>query len=120
MKAELREMVNQFGQILTLHPQPTGSTYDPNTGKVTGGTSTPEAVKGYQSEYLNSEIDGTNIIRGDKEILVSATNEANAQTTTPMVGDYITASGSKYKVVAVQIIYIAAIPACYICQVRLA
>ncbi len=47
--------------------------YDNDTGDlISGGTSGTQAAYGYPESYSNTEIDGTNIMRGDIKLICSA------------------------------------------------
>lgn len=71
--AELRddvlELLNEFGNPLTLLRAEDGATYDPKAGTFSGGGTTSVNGVGVLVGYSNKEIDGTTIRATDRKLL---------------------------------------------------
>ena len=111
-------LIEQEGQVVTLNHQTTDTTYDPATGSTSGGTRPAITVKGYFYSYKLDEIDGTNITKGDRKILLPVTDTTGAALPEPINDDTITGVGDAVSVVSVDKIYSGTDVVCYICQVR--
>lgn len=114
---DLKFLVDRHGQALSLIQKSLG-TYDPSTGGVTGGSSTTYTVKCYFFNYSLGDIDGVNIVSGDRRVVINLTTTAGASIPTPEVGDEITGNGDKVSIVSVVRISSGGNPICYIAQVR--
>jgi hypothetical protein len=111
-------LIEQEGQVVTLKHQTVDTTYDPTTATTSGGTNTAITVKGYFYSYKLDEIDGTNITKGDRKILLPVTSTTGAALPEPINDDTITGVGDEVSIVSVDKIYSGASVVCYICQVR--
>ena len=114
----LHFLIEQEGQVVTLKHQTVDTTYDPSTATTSGGTKTSITVKGYFYSYKLEEIDGTNITKGDRKILLPVTSTTGAALPEPINDDTITGVGDEVSVVSVDKIYSGTSVVCYICQVR--
>ena len=66
------EMLQESGEQAVFSYQ-TDPVFDDDTGDlISGGTSGTQIAYGYPESYSNSEIDGTNIQRGDIKLICSA------------------------------------------------
>ncbi|MBW2635986.1 MAG: hypothetical protein JRC86_00415 [Deltaproteobacteria bacterium] len=94
--------------------------YDPDSGLVSGSTTTNQTGTGAVIEWDARQIDGTLIKIGDKRLLLSALNTAGAQLTAPVLGDTVTdAAGVVYTLVApLGIENPAGTPVVYDCNMR--
>ena len=70
--ASALEMLQESGE-LAVFSYAVDPIYDNDTGDlISGGTSGTQAAYGYPESYSNTEIDGTNIMRGDIKLICSA------------------------------------------------
>ena len=70
--ASALEMLQESGEQAVFSYQ-TDPVFDDDTGDlISGGTSGTQIAYGYPESYSNSEIDGTNIQRGDIKLICSA------------------------------------------------
>ncbi len=90
--SEALELLTDFGSTATLGRVTTGA-YDPATGSATT-TSTPETVTCAIFDYPLRVIDGTRILTGDKQALMSAVGVLP-----PKPGDTLTWQSTVYTVV---------------------
>lgn len=112
---DLRRLVNQYGEPLTLVSNSFGG-YDPSTG-TSAITSTEVFFVGYMATYDLGEIDGTNVIRGDRKVILGDVDSNNSPIS-PEPGDEITGTGDKVTIVSVSKIMSNGAVICHICQVR--
>jgi len=117
LSADLRYLVNQFGQELTLGVKSFGS-YDVSTGTVTGTTEATYTVKGYFYDYRLGEIDGTNILYGDRRLVLTLLDTSGNTIPEPEVNDEVSGQGDKVSIVRCSKIMSGESPVCYLCQVR--
>ena len=85
---------------------------------ITYSTSYTVPVKCYFFNYSLGDIDGVNIVSGDRRVVINLTTTAGASIPTPEVGDEITGNGDKVSIVSVVRISSGGNPICYIAQVR--
>lgn len=114
---DLKFLVDRHGQALSLIQKSSG-TYDPSTGGVTGSSSTTYTVKCYFFNYNLGDVDGVNIVAGDRRAVINLTTTAGASIPTPEVGDEITGDGDKVSIVSITKLISGSTPICYIAQVR--
>lgn len=112
----VRKLLDDLGQQATLKTYTEG-TYNPSTGTLTRSNTT-YTVKVYPASYKLEDIDGTNVVLGDKKIYLSARDTSFSTIPTPEVGDEIVGLGDAAKIVRVQEIYSQGELMCYICQTR--
>ena len=71
IKSALEALMESGEQVVFSYQ--TDPFFDNDTGDlISGGTSGTQAAYGYPESYSNSEIDGTNIMRGDIKLICSA------------------------------------------------
>lgn len=110
---EALALVGAFGYPLTFR-RATGGTYDAATGTVTGASNSDESVTGLFIAYKNTEVDGSNIQRGDRKALLPASGLVKV----PQINDQLLGEGDTVSVVSVQEINANGVPIVYVCQVR--
>ena len=112
---DLQRLVNLYGEPLTLVSKESYG-YDPATGQDSFvATNTP--FIGYMATYDLGDIDGTNIIRGDRKVILGS-KDSNGNAISPEVDDEITGQGDRVGIVSVGKIMSSGVVVCYICQVR--
>lgn len=90
-----------------------GGTTDPITGEpVTPATDTDYTGNGYPSQYMQKDIDGTNIIAGDVRLIMELIGQR------PEVGCTATVDSKTYRVMDVNPIRLTGADVIYICQLR--
>jgi hypothetical protein len=77
----------------------------------------PVSLVGYNSSFDLGEVDGTNVLRGDRKIIFG-NRDSSGNPISPEVDDEITGAGDKVSVVKVSKIKSGTATLCYICQVR--
>lgn len=112
---DLQRLVNRYGEPLTLVVNTFGA-YNPTTGAY---PSTSESIPliGYMATYDLGEIDGVNVIRGDRKCILG-NRDSNGDTISPEPGDQIEGSGDTVTIVSVGKIMSNGVVICYVCQVR--
>ena len=113
---DLLNMIREHGKNLT-YTKKGSATYDPTTGDTTS-SSTTATVKGYFYNYRVEDITGSNILLGDRRLVIPTTDTSSVTITAPSKGDTFTGEGDVVVVVSVQRIMSGDNPVCYICQVR--
>lgn len=113
---DFRFLLDQYGKTITYRSVTEG-TYDPSTGGLTGGSNTDKTVKAYFYNYNLNEIDGTNVVLGDRRVVLHTLDTSGNTITEPNIGDQFIGEGDTVKVVGVQKIFSDSL-VCYICQVR--
>lgn len=106
-------MLARRGRPLTLVNY-TSRSYTPGTG-LTKDSGTSYTVNGYTAEYKLSEIDNSNILMGDKLILLDTVTTTGSSLPEPLTNDLL----DSYKVVNTQKLYNSTQVICYVVQVRL-
>lgn len=91
-RAGAARLLKKFGQLMVVTHRG-ASVYDPATSTMTA-TSITTPAHGVVSEVSEREIDGTNVLRGDKKVTLAAV----AGMPTPTVGDSIAIQGIAYSV----------------------
>lgn len=113
---DLLRLIQTHGKALTFVSKG-AATYNPTTGSTTASTAS-QTVKGYFYNYRAEDITGTNIVIGDRRLVVSVTDTSGTALTAPKKGDTFAGEGDTVSVVSVERIMSGANPVCYICQVR--
>lgn len=108
MAQTAQEMINEFGRDITRH-RPGGS-YDPGTD-INTDSGIDFSVKAVFTEFKQSEIDGTIIVRGDKKALISSV-------TAPVMNDLLIDGAEQYRIVNVETIKPGDTEILYKAQVR--
>lgn len=114
---DLRYLVETHGKTTTLTTKSLG-TYDPTTGSVSGGTTATYSVKTYFYNYRLQDIDGQQIVLGDRRAVINLTDTSNVAIPEPEVGDEISGQGDKVSIVSVSKIVSGGTVVCYLAQVR--
>lgn len=112
---DLQRLVNLYGEPLTLVSKENYG-YDPFTGQDSFVTTNTNLV-GYQATFDLREVDGTNVIRGDRKIIFGSIDSAG-NSIDPQVDDEVIGTGDHVSIVSVSKIMVGSVPTCYICQVR--
>ena len=143
---DVQRLLATHGYTLSLKRTNSGGSYSTATGKVSGGDTLLEDVRGVFIDYRESDIDGTSILADDRKLLLQARGLTLAPETGDVVaigsgdpstnflvlgGDtFVTADGETYQVVgAADIVYDVSIVGvrkiqsgstvvAYICQTR--
>lgn len=89
------ELLREFGSSATL-TRTTPGQYDPEAGASTPETVATQTVTAVCIDYENAYIDGSLILRGDKQVFVSPKD-----ITPPAAGDKFTWQGAEYSVISV-------------------
>lgn len=111
MAATALELLTEFGAAVTL-PRTTGGSIDPIDGYTVAGSDASVTTTGLLLPYKDSMIDGTRILSGDKELVLS-----NEQA--PLPSDKPTIGGENWSIVSIKTIKPdAATPVVYFCQLR--
>jgi len=116
----INNLIQDRGQEVTFRrPLSSSGTYDPNTSSVTGGSNDDETVKVIFTNYREREIDGTNVERGDRQVLMS-NFKSNSELLgkSPDSGDQFIGSNSIVNVVSSQSLIDGGVVIGFICQVR--
>ncbi len=112
MAATALSLLAEFGKSITL-TRTTGASYDPVTGVTVPGTDASVTTTGLIKPYPDNLINGTRIMTGDKELVLS-----NEQT--PTMDDKPVIDGKSWSVIGIKTIKPDdATPVVYFCQVRL-
>lgn len=112
---DLQRLVNQYGESLRLISKTFGP-YNPATGSSVH-TEVSTSFIGYMASYNLSDIDGTNIIRGDRK-LVMGPYDSCGMPISPEVDDEVVGAGDRVSIVSVSKIISNGAVLSYICQVR--
>lgn len=113
---DLKFLIDTHGESLTYTVKGSSS-YSPVTGDVTR-SDTDYTVKGYFYNYNLSDIDGANIILGDRRVVLPLVDTAGDAIPEPSPGDEVDGGGDKVSMVSVAKIMSGTNAVCYICQVR--
>lgn len=111
MAATSLRLITKFGQAITLTSVTTGA-YSPATGAASQ-TTTTQTVRGVEEAYAQREIDGTNVLSGDKRVVIAASG-----ITAPQVNDICTMAGTDYMVKKVDTLAPGGTPLTYTLQLR--
>lgn len=113
MAAVALELITEFGQVGTISDVAPG-TYDPATGATTGDTPITQTAQMILLDYTLQESgakynEGTQVLAGDKKILIAAQGLAWA----PMMTSRITADSDVWQVVNIKVSNPAGTPLVY-------
>lgn len=116
------DLIKQFGKSMTMRAKGSGQVFDGATGFVTTvGTNVDYPVSGVMTKFNQREIDGTNILRDDFKLLMSANNRS---TGAPLAVEpdtsmqIIDGNGEVYAIVHVEPLRPGNIDVIYTLQVR--
>jgi hypothetical protein len=111
-RATADKLIGKFGKQVTL-TRVTEGTYDPNTGELSGGSTTTQTVAALIKDFNGIEILSGAIQAGDRNVSIAALNA-----TEPQIGDAMTIDSLAYNVLAVKSIWSGEKVAIYELQVR--
>tara|TARA_R110002153_G_scaffold64965_1_gene174080 strand:+ start:240 stop:590 length:351 start_codon:yes stop_codon:yes gene_type:complete len=109
---DLLNLVQDFGETLTLSQITTGGTYDPATGSISGSSTTETTFTGYMYDY--SLLNPSEVIRGTRKCVIPSLGF----TPEPSPDDLISGSGDTVKISRVVTIWSAGAAVCYLCDVE--
>lgn len=110
-------LLQRYGTQVTLRKPAYGS-YDPSTGSVGSTTNTDYTVQAYFADYSLNEVDGVNVVMGDRKVYFPKVDTSGATLPKPDTEDFVIGLGDQVKIVRVQELYNADNLVCYICQTR--
>lgn len=110
---DLLKLVKYHGVSLKLRKKTSAGTYDPNTGSVTGSSTTDYTVTGYFFNFSTGLPTGDEIRRGTRRCVLPALG----LTVEPDDEDLIVGLGDTVSIVGVNTIYSGSSVMCYICEV---
>jgi predicted peptidase len=111
--ASALRMLRKYGQFMTLTQRTTGA-YNPATATASV-TESGQTVTGAVFDYPTKQIDGTLILRGDKQVIVAA----SGLTVTPAPGMKLTdVNGDVFEVIAAEALAPAGEAVIHTLQVR--
>ncbi len=115
---DMLNLVNRFGEPLTLNKLTTSGTYDPATGSVTGSANTVYSFTGYFYNYENvSSGILSDVRRGSRKCLISASSLASGRVS-PDDEDQIAGNGDIVNILSVTTVFSSGVALCYLCDVR--
>lgn len=109
---DLYNLVNDFGQELTLKKLTTEGSYDPTSGSVSGSATTNYPITGYFYNYDTMSAD--QIVSGRRKCLISSVGLSAA----PDEDDILSGNGDDVTIGSVTTIFSAGTALCYICHVK--
>jgi hypothetical protein len=109
LAATATALLKDKGQTMTLISK-SAAAYDPATA-TSAETEVSTSVTGVSLNYPDKEVDGANIMRGDKKVLLSAAVE-------PKVQDVLIIGGERNKVLDCKALRPAGVSVIYTLQVR--
>ena len=109
---DLLNLVNDFGEALTLRQITTGGTYDPATGSVGGSATTDTNFTGYMYDYAN--LNPSEVIRGSRKCVIPSLGF----TPEPEPDGLILGNGDTVKISRVVTIWSNGNSVCYLCDVE--
>lgn len=95
LAADALALLEEFGQAVTLTRRTAGA-YNPGSGAATV-TETAQSGTGAVFDYDARRIDGTQVLFGDKQLILAAVG-----ITAPQVGDEVTVGGVEYAITAIK------------------
>lgn len=111
MAATATALLTEFGKTITL-TRSSGDSYNPLTGETVTGPDTSVTTNGLLRPYQDKVIDGTRILSGDRELILSSEQQ-------PLKDDRPVIGGEEWHIVNIKTIKPDdATPLIYFCQVR--
>jgi len=107
------QQIKEYGRPITIKGEIKG-TFDPTTGKYTGGSQTTRQAYGIVTAYARNEIDGTLIQAKDQKVLLAA----DSLSAPPEVGELLVVGSVEYRVVSVRAVEPGGTALLYKVQVR--
>jgi hypothetical protein len=116
----INNLIRDRGQEVTFRrPVSSTGTYDPSSSSVIGGSNDDETVKVVFTNYREREVDGTNVERGDRKVLMSNFRlNGKVLGKLPDSGDQFIGSNSTVNVISAQSLIDGGVIIGFICQVR--
>ncbi|URA07001.1 virion structural protein [Xanthomonas phage Elanor] len=112
LKADVDELLAEFGQDCMLRRLGAPVVVDPVEGTVTGGAPLEFPVIGVVTDYADKLVDGETIRRGDRLVYIQATER-------PQIGDvFVEANGTTWSVVDYDAVDPAGTPVLFSLQLR--
>lgn len=111
-RATADRLIGKFGKQVTL-TRVTEGTYNPDTGELSGGSTTTQTVVALVKDFNGIEILTGAIQAGDRKVSIAALNA-----TEPQIGDKMTIDSLDYNVLSVKSIWSGEKTAVYELQVR--
>ena len=108
---DLYNLLQDFGQNVTLRKVTTDGSYNPATGSVSGSATTDYTVRGYFYNYDNMSVD--QVVKGRRKCLISALDGVE-----PDTQDIILGNGDTVNIISVTTIFSGPSAICYICHVE--
>lgn len=105
------DLLKEFGQAVTIRTQTPGE-YDPETG-TSAITPVDTVGNGCVFDYGTNAIDGTMIVQGDKQLLLSPVGMA-----TPDIGSIAIIGDDQWNIVSVKTTAPAGVAVLFECQLR--
>lgn len=112
---DVQKLIDLYGESLILVKK-SFSAYNTSTGTITASSSNV-SVLGYQGSFEVAEIDGSEVIRGDRRVYFGS-RAINNTLIDPEVDDQIEGVGDTATIIGVTKIMSGSTPVCYICHVR--
>lgn len=112
---DLYNLVNDFGESVTLRKVTTAGSYNPATGSLDNEATTDYTITAYFYNYDEGIIFNVDQVRrGTRKCVISAVGLS----VEPDDDDEILGNGDKVKIVSVRTIFSDGVKLCYICDVR--
>jgi len=111
MAATALDLLTEFGMAVTL-TRSNGDSYNPLTGDTVVGADTSVSTTGLLRPYEDKVIDGTRILSGDRELILSSEQQ-------PLKDDRPVIGGEEWHIIDIKTIKPDdTTPIVYFCQVR--
>jgi len=109
--ATAKGLLVKHGKSVTL-VRSTGGSFDPVTGATVAGTDASVTTTGIIKPYPDNVVDGTRILAGDRELVLSNEHQ-------PLADDRVTIGGENWSIVNIRTVMPDdATAVVYFCQVR--
>ena len=108
---DVQQLMRTHGYTVTFNRVQSGSSYDPVTGTMTGGSTVTWSGRGVYVNYMDEEVNGTSITTDDRKLLLQAVGLDRA----PEVGDFV---DDEVQVINVRKLQSGSTVVAYVCQVR--
>lgn len=111
LNRDVTRLIATHGYTLTLKRVKVGGAYNTTTGVVEGGATSTGTIRGVFINYLEQDVDGTNVLADDRKLLV----QADGLTLTPETGDFV---DEEVRIERVRKIQSGDTVIAYVCQTR--
>lgn len=102
------------GRSVTIKSPGSAQAYDPDTDTFTAGTDGTASVKAIFTDFAKKDIDGEQILRTDKRVLIAA----SALATEPSTTDKLVDGSDEYRIIKVDVVKPGDTSILYAVQVR--